>query len=75
MKEMAKKTTHSTAKQAAEIASKAEVGKLLIGHFSSRYKNEILIENEAKEVFENTQSVIEGKTYSIELIRKKRKDN
>ncbi len=70
MKEMAKKTTHSTAKQAAEIASKANVGKLLIGHFSSRYKDEKLIENEAKEVFENTETVIEGKTYSVDLKRK-----
>ncbi|RLD76361.1 MAG: ribonuclease Z [Bacteroidetes bacterium] len=70
MKEMAKKTTHSTAKQAAEIASKANVGKLLIGHFSSRYKDEKLIENEAKEVFENTETVIEGKTYSVDIKRK-----
>lgn len=70
MKEMAKKTTHSTAKQAAEIASKAKVGKLLIGHFSSRYKNEKLIENEAKEIFKNTEAVIEGNTYAIELKRK-----
>ncbi|MEN8120596.1 MAG: ribonuclease Z [Bacteroidota bacterium] len=70
MKEMAKKSTHSTAKQAAQIADKANVGKLLIGHFSSRYKNEKLIENEAKEVFENTEAVIEGNTYGIELKRK-----
>ena len=69
MKEMAKKTTHSTAKQAAEIARKADVGKLLVGHFSSRYKNEKLIENEAKEIFKNTEAVIEGKTYSVELKR------
>lgn len=70
MKEMAKKSTHSTAKQAAEIASKANVGKLLIGHFSSRYKNEKLIENEAKEIFENTEAVVEGNTYAIEMKRK-----
>jgi len=71
MKELAQKTTHSTAKQAAEIAFKANAGKLLIGHFSSRYKDEKLIENEAKEIFENTEAVEEGKTYFVEMVRKR----
>ncbi len=67
MKELAKETKHSTGKQAAEIAQKANVDKLLIGHFSSRYKDERFIEKEAKEVFENTEAVVEGKTYEIEM--------
>jgi ribonuclease Z len=38
-KERAKVTMHSTAEQAATIAKKASVYKLLLGHFSTRYKN------------------------------------
>jgi ribonuclease Z len=51
----AKETRHSTARQAAEIAQKANVKQLLICHLSARYydnQNEIL--NEAKDFFENT---------------------
>ncbi len=70
--EIAEQTGHSTAKQAAEIAKLAGVEKLLIGHFSSRYKNVKLLENQAKEIFENTEAVTEGKEYKIELIRQKR---
>ena len=47
-------TYHSTAKQAAEVAQKANAKLLIIGHFSNRYKdlNELLIES--KSIFENT---------------------
>ena len=69
MTDMAKQTKHSTSKQAAEIAKLANVKKLIIGHFSSRYKNERIIENQAKEIFKNTEAVVEGKTYSIEISR------
>jgi ribonuclease Z len=49
-----KQTQHSTARQAAEIAKKANVKKLVIGHYSARYihQNELL--KEATDVFENT---------------------
>lgn len=51
----AKLTMHSTARQAAEIARKAEAGTLIIGHYSARYKkNQDILLNEAQEVFENT---------------------
>jgi len=50
---LAKKTFHSTAKQAAQIARDAQVGKLILGHFSSRYKDESVLLKEAKEVFPN----------------------
>ena len=53
-KQSAKKTLHSTAKQAAEIASKANVKKLVIGHYSKRYKNPELLKREALEIFNNT---------------------
>ena len=50
----AKKTYHSTAKQAATIAMKANANQLIIGHFSNRYTvlDELL--DEAKTIFENT---------------------
>lgn len=56
---------HSTTIQAAAIAQKAGVEKLLLGHFSSKY--DVLDEflSEAKEVFPNTQLAIEGATYLI----------
>jgi len=48
----AKKTFHSTARQAAEIAKKAEVKKLIIGHYSARYTDQSLVLKEALEVFD-----------------------
>jgi len=50
----AKSTMHSTATQAATIALKAEVGKLLIGHFSARYADQQLLLDESMSVFSNT---------------------
>ncbi len=50
----AKETFHTTARQAAQIASKAGVKRLLIGHFSARYEDESLLLNEAKESFPET---------------------
>ncbi len=65
-KDLAAERYHSTAKQAAAIAAKAEVGKLLIGHFSSRYKQLEPFLEEAKTIFEHTQLAIEGKRFEIE---------
>lgn len=56
---------HSTAKQAATIAQKAKVGKLIIGHFSVRYATLEVFLREAKEIFEPTFLAIEGETHSI----------
>ncbi len=47
----AKKTYHSTATQAAEVAAKAKVGKLVVGHFSARYKQLTKFDEEIKPVF------------------------
>ncbi len=68
-RKLAKQTLHSTAKQAAEIAKRAAVDKLLIGHFSTRYKSDQLFMDEAMEVFENTVSVSDGDQFSIPLKR------
>ena len=47
------KYCHSTARQAALVAREAGVGKLLLGHYSSRYDDENVLLAEAKNVFEN----------------------
>ncbi len=60
-KDLAEKTFHSTAGQAAEIARAASVGKLIIGHYSSRYRDLKVLLNEAKEIFPNTELAFEGK--------------
>lgn len=64
-RERAALTFHSTTLQAATIASKAEVKKLLIGHFSAKYDDLELLLDEAKTVFPNSELAIEGKTISI----------
>lgn len=61
---LAKKTGHSTAKQAATIAKKANVKKLVLGHYSSRYKNISLFKKEAQEVFENVSLAETGRVFS-----------
>ncbi len=65
-KDRAKATQHSTAEQAAKIALKSNAKHLLLGHFSTRYKDLSLLLNEAKAVFPNTEIAEENKTYSIE---------
>lgn len=54
------KTGHSTAQQAATIAHKANVKKLMLGHFSARYRDNRILLDEAKEIFENTVLANEG---------------
>jgi ribonuclease Z len=58
-------TQHSTAAQAATIALKAEVTKLLIGHFSARYKDLNPVLEEAKNIFAQCELAVEGSTFSI----------
>ncbi len=61
----AKETKHSTSQQAAHIASKAEVDKLIIGHFSARYKELDLLLEEAQTVFNKTSLALEGEVFTI----------
>jgi ribonuclease Z len=56
---------HSTTKQAATIAHKAGVKKLLIGHFSSMYETLDDFKTEACEVFENTEIAVEGACFLL----------
>ncbi len=65
LEDRASKRFHCTTVQAATIAQKAAVEKLIIGHFSSKYESLKEFEEEAKEVFPNTELAIEGVTYRI----------
>lgn len=58
-------TFHSTAEQAATIAREADVKKLLIGHFSSRYDNEQQLLDEARAIFPATELAAENRTFKI----------
>lgn len=62
----ARATYHSTARQAGQIAKKANVGKLLIGHLSARYDDGQLHVLEAQSVFPETEVVEDGMLVSIE---------
>lgn len=62
----AKETLHSTAADAATIASKAGVKKLLLGHFSARYYNNLqILSDEAREIFHTAELAEDMKAYSL----------
>jgi ribonuclease Z len=65
-KERAAQTYHSTARQAAQVASEAGVKRLLIGHYSSRYETPEILLNEARELFPETICAKEGMVVSID---------
>jgi ribonuclease Z len=62
---LAKKTKHSTAKEAASIAKKAKAKALILGHFSTRYDDTNDFKIEANEIFDNVQIAEEGKVFEI----------
>jgi ribonuclease Z len=64
--DLASKTKHSTAKQAAQIAKDANVNQLVLGHYSGRYKDISAFKKEAIEVFANTDVAEAGKVFSID---------
>jgi ribonuclease Z len=63
--ELAVKTRHSTASHAAKVALEAGAGKLLLGHFSARYRSTAKLEEEARSLFPETEAAREGNTYEI----------
>lgn len=65
MAEVALAKFHSTSVDAANIALKAKVTKLIIGHFSNRYDYPEELLAESKEVFKNTEIAQEGKTFDV----------
>jgi len=65
-KDKADETKHSTARQAALQAKQSQVKKLLIGHFSARYKELLPVLEEAQSIFPETKLAIEGETIDLE---------
>ena len=62
---LAKKTMHCTAKQAATIALKANVGQLILGHYSTRYENISLFKEEATTLFPEVLLGDDGKFFDF----------
>lgn len=65
----AKGRGHSTTTQAARVAQLAEAKRLIIGHFSSRYKDHEALAEECRAIFPNTDIAREGETFYIEQLR------
>jgi ribonuclease Z len=61
----AEQTFHTTAREAGEVAAKADVRQLLIGHFSVRYTDVNVLLEECKQFFNNTLCAEEGTIVSI----------
>ncbi|GAB3532594.1 ribonuclease Z [Pontibacter brevis] len=65
LRERANYTFHSTARQAAELAAAAQVRRLLLGHFSVRYKDLTPLLTEAQEIFPQADLAVEGSIFCI----------
>lgn len=63
---LSERTMHSTAKQAATIALKANAKNLILGHYSTRYGNIELFKDEAQTIFQNVQLADDGKEFDFE---------
>lgn len=59
------KTKHATAKEAASIAKEANVEKLILGHYSTRYKSIEVFKEEAKAIFPNVELADDGKVFEL----------
>ncbi len=62
-KDLTERTKHSTAKEAASIAKQANVKQLILGHYSSRYKDITQFKTEAETVFNNVELAKSGKVF------------
>ena len=63
---LSEKTMHSTAKQAATIALKANVKNLILGHYSTRYGDINLFKQEAQTIFQKVQLADDGKEFEMD---------
>ena len=62
---LAESTKHSTAKEAASIAKRANVGTLILGHYSGRYNDLEEFRKEAEEVFDTIELAEDGKSFKF----------
>lgn len=62
---LAPKTKHCTAKEAAAIAKAADVGTLILGHYSTRYKSIMPFQEEAQALFANVELADDGKVFEF----------
>lgn len=62
---LARKTGHSTAAEAAGIAAEAEVGHLILGHYSTRYRDQEKFRLEAQAVFPEVLLADDGKSFEF----------
>lgn len=67
LESLAATTTHSTTEQTAKLAQEANVKKLIIGHFSSRYTDLNILLREVESIFPNVEIAEMGKVFSIAL--------
>lgn len=65
MNQLAQERGHATTEEAATFAKQARVKKLIIGHFSSRYKELGVFLEEAKTIFPNTELATEGRVFNV----------
>jgi len=63
--DLATKTKHSTTKEAASIAKKANVGALILGHYSGRYGDLNVFKTEAEVIFPNVELAEDGKLFEF----------
>ncbi len=63
---LAPQTKHSTAKEAALIAKKANVGTLILGHYSTRYDNLQDFKTEAQTIFKSVKLAGDGKRFNFD---------
>ena len=64
-KELAKKTKHATALEAASIAKQAGAKQLILGHYSGRYKDISVFKEEANSIFKNCNLAEPGKVFTL----------
>ncbi len=68
-RKIARERGHATSAEAARAAVLAGARRLVIGHYSSRYKDEMQLVEEARALFAETYPATEGTTFTIEKQR------